>query len=167
MKRIIGILFALLLALAPVASDAQIAAYLTANPGSFTGTTSLTGVMLGMGTGSNPCTITAQTTGVFLVTQTYVASNNTASDGFFVRGASGLAATAPANGAVKPTDWVFVGPAITVSIANPNPENGAYTGIYGPYNVGTKLSFDLQFGAVTGGTATVAPAFCTIVEIGR
>lgn len=150
-------------ALFPPHSEAQLYGYVrNANPSNPTGTTSTTGVAMGVG---GTCQLIAQKTGVVLFIVTYTASNGTAGDGFTGQIVYGPNADKPANGAAIPADWTALGIPQGASNGGTTQENQTIVAIAGGVPLGSVTAFDLKFAAVTGGTATPVNIICTAVEL--
>ena len=138
-------------------SPLQPASY-SAVPGNPTGTTSTTGVMMGLAGSFNP-----QSTGNMTLTISGSVSNNTAGDGVVVQCRYGTG-TAPVNGAA------LTGTSCGSAPLAQNPSGGT---ISVPFSVGasglvltkwTPYWFDIGLTAVTGGTATVQNISISAVE---
>jgi hypothetical protein len=135
---------------------------LQVTPGNPTGTTSLTGVHMGMG---SSIAFTPNKTGKVQLNISGSISNNTASDGAKVQARFGTGA-APANAAA---------PTGTASGNQPTVTNNANTaGLKVPFNVcviisglvlGTAYWFDLVLSAITGGTATITDLTANVAEL--
>ena len=169
----VGLVLALALALAPALAGAQAlsggvtfgsGALALAEPANPTATTSLTGVMMGLGAS---CKITPlYSTRVFFAFQGEV-SNNTASDGTegILRYGAG---SAPANAAAPSgTNPFGAAPALTAqNTAGAAPlypfhASGIATGLVR----GTQVWFDLQLLALTGGTSSLVNVVCFAYEM--
>ena len=127
------------------------------NPANPAGTTSTTLVQAGLGV-----TYTPKSTGRLLIIVTGEVNNNTADDGAQVKLVYGTG-TAPANGAAATGTAISPAYTVTVSLAS---QNFPFT-LISTVNltVGTQYWFDLQFAAVTGGTASLSNITVTIIEL--
>lgn len=168
MRALLVRLFAFALCLAPVQAQqintspisAFTGATLAALPSNPTGTTSTSGVMMGLG---STCTITPATSTRITVSVSGTVSNNTLNDGVFARINTGTG-VAPANAA-----------AISGTARTSAQSATAYaTGANMPYSQtwvvtgltpGTAVWIDLVFGAITGGTASITNVNCTAAEM--
>lgn len=125
------------------------------------GTTSTTGVMVGLGS-TDLLTITPDFSGRIRVHAVATASNSTATDGVTVRPYYGTG-TPPANGAA------ITGTAFAVSKSESFATAGEKRDLMWIWEipgltVGTAYWFDLSLAAVTGGTATVANVMFWVEE---
>lgn len=137
-------------------------ATLQASPSNPVGTTSATGVMMGLGA---TCHLTPTYSSRVKVEFIGSGFNTTASDGYTIKVYFGTS-TAPTNGAATTGTQVGNGtggtqPAGSGGFANPFSNSGIITGL----TPGTAYWFDLNVLAVTGGTAAVSGLSCNALEV--
>lgn len=125
-----------------------------ANPA---GTTSTTTVMAGLGV-----LITPQTSGRVKVFISGEVNNDTAGDGVFLQAAYGTG-TPPANGSAA-TGTVVGKSKLLLSSAAGQQQSFALITVVTGLTVGTQIWVDLQFQAVTGGTASVVNLMILLEE---
>jgi hypothetical protein len=131
------------------------ASFAPANP---TGTTSTTGVMMGLG---STIAYTPNKTGKIKITLASTGVNSTAGDGFSAKLAYGTG-TAPANGAAL--SGTAVGNTVAVS-AGTVAEGFALIALVSGLTVNTAIWIDIQLAAVTGGTASISNIVCVVEEL--
>lgn len=129
------------------------------NPVAPAGTTSLTGVMMGLA-----LAITPKRTGRIRIRITGQQGNNTTADGSTVQAAFGTG-TAPVNGAAatgtligNPKTWTSLTGVLNANFELESDPTSAQT-------VGIALWVDLNLKAVTGGTASLANLDTTVEEV--
>lgn len=128
------------------------------NPSSPTGTTSTSGVMMGLAV-----TFTPTTTGRVLVIVGGYVFNSTASDGAIYIDKYGTG-VAPGNG-VAPTGTTASG-SFQINGGNANQTTSVAHGtLITGLTLGTTYWFDIDLAAVTGGTATIGNPQVTIIEL--
>lgn len=135
-------------------------ATLTAEPGNPTGTTSGTGVMMGVG---STCKITPVYSGRVEFRFSGQMANATAGDGAQVQLKTGTG-TAPSNGGAVSGTSLGNPLAALSNVAGQNVPWGGLGGIVTGLSVGTQVWFDLDVLAITGGTASVSNLTCTAME---
>jgi hypothetical protein len=135
-------------------------ATLQATPSNPTGTTSATGVMMGLGT---TCKITPVYSGRVWVTFSGVAANSVATSSFIASVRFGTG-TAPANAAALSGTTVGAGFAGTSTAAGQGTPFGGMGGIITGLTVGTAIWFDMGLSATPSGAASLTTLTCTAME---
>jgi hypothetical protein len=135
-------------------------ATLQTTPSNPTGTTSGTGVMMGLG---STCKITPSYSGRVQIFFSGVGSNNTASDAWILLVKFGTGA-APVNAAAPTGTNIGAGTAGTSAIASAALPFGGIGGIITGQAIGTQIWFDIDLQAAVGGTASVSSLTCTAME---
>lgn len=137
-----------------IANQQNVSYFTPANP---TGTTSTTGVMMGLA-----LTFTPKKTGRVKVYVSFNITNNTAGDGATAQLAYGTG-TAPTNGAA--VTGTAIGQAQSAVAASASqPEGITLVAVVTGLTVGTAYWFDVILKAVTGGTASISSIMAVIEE---
>jgi len=131
------------------------------SPSNPTGTTSTTGLMMGLSSGATK--ITPTSSGKYLITVTGMIGNSTLADGASVQLRYG-SGNGPANAAALTGTTVGVLKNMIASTAA-GKQGFALTGLVTGLTVGTGYYIDVGLKAVTGGTATIYDLDVTAIEL--